>query len=234
MLLPAYLCHVGRSLGTEVEAKLSEGLRQTSSACQGMLVPSVEYLCHVGGGLGTEVEAQLGEGLRQAALQVLLDVGRLARASGPHHQAVLVAAHQLIQQEGVAHCVHRGHNDVGVLCFRGDGGGVQEVGPGDPLDSGLVEGEGIDGLAVWEELGDLDWRCLCIAGHSDNRQLRPGGMILTLTGGWWYAAHGEAVCIGKPGYIDITMTWVIYTTNIWQTGTSCARCCGTCVMQFAI
>ena len=68
-----------------------------------------------------------------------------------------MAAHQLVQQEGVAHSVHSGHNDVGVLSLLGDGSRVYELSPGDPFYPGLVKGEGVDSLAFWEDLGDLDW-----------------------------------------------------------------------------
>lgn len=83
------------------------------------------YLSHVGRGLGTEVEEQRHKGVRQAALQVPLDVGGLASACGAHQQAMLAAAHQLVYEKAVAHGVHSGDNDVGVLSISGDWGGVQ-------------------------------------------------------------------------------------------------------------
>ena len=91
---------------------------------------------------------------------MFLDVGSLASPCGAHQQAMLVAAHQLVYQEGVPHCVHSGNNDVGVLSVSWDGSGVQQVAPGDPLELGLVEGEAVDGFALWEDLGDLDRSCL--------------------------------------------------------------------------
>ncbi len=69
---------------------------------------------------------------------------------------MLVAAHQLVYQEGIPHCVHSRNDDVGVLSVSWDGGGVQQVAPGDPLELGLVEGETVDSFALWEDLGDLD------------------------------------------------------------------------------
>lgn len=118
------------------------------------------HLSHVGRGLSAEVEEQGHKGVRQAPLQVFLDVGSLASPCGAHQQAMLVAAHQLVYQEGVPHCVHSRDNDVGVLSVSWDGGGVQQVAPGDPLELGLVEGETVDGFAFWEDLGDFDRSCL--------------------------------------------------------------------------
>ena len=125
----------------------------------------MSYLSHVGRGLRTEVEEQRHKGVGQAALQVLLDVGSLASASRAHQQAVLLAAHQLVQEEGVTHSVHSGNNDVGVFSISWDGGGVQELPPGDPLELGLVKGEAVDRLAVWEDLGDLDGCCLQVSSR---------------------------------------------------------------------
>lgn len=118
------------------------------------------HLSHVGRGLSAKVEEQGHKGVWQAPLQVFLDVGSLASPCGAHQQAMLVAAHQLVYQEGVPHCVHSGNNDVGVLSISWDGGGVQQVAPGDPLELGLVEGETVDGFAFWEDLGDFDRSCL--------------------------------------------------------------------------
>ena len=92
------------------------------------------HLSHVGRGLRAEVEEQGHKGVWQPPLQVFLDVGGLASPCGPHQQAVLVAAHQLVYQEGVPYCVHSRNNDVGVLSVSWDGGGVQQVTPGDPLE----------------------------------------------------------------------------------------------------
>lgn len=91
---------------------------------------------------------------------MFLDVGGLPSAGGTHQEAVLVATHQLVKQKGVAHCVHSGYNDVGILSISWDGGGVQQLPPGDPLELGLVKGEAIHCLPIWEDLGDLDRRCL--------------------------------------------------------------------------
>ncbi len=114
------------------------------------------HLSHVGRGLSAEVEEQGHEGVWQAPLQVFLDVGSLASPSRAHQQAMLIAAHQLVYQEGVPHCVHSRNDDVGVLSVSWDGSGVQQVAPGDPLELGLVKGEAIDSFALWEDLGDFD------------------------------------------------------------------------------
>jgi len=119
-------------------------------------VSAQAHLSHVGRGLSAEVEEQGHEGVWQAPLQVFLDVGSLASPSRAHQQAMLIAAHQLVYQEGVPHCVHSRNDDVGVLSVSWDGSGVQQVAPGDPLELGLVKGEAIDSFALWEDLGDFD------------------------------------------------------------------------------
>ena len=118
------------------------------------------HLSHVGRGLSAEVEEQGDEGVWQAPLQVLLDVGSLASASGAHQQAVLVAAHQLVYEEGVTHSVHSRNDDVGILSVSRDGGRVQQVAPGDPLELGLIKGEAVDGFAFRENLSDFHRCCL--------------------------------------------------------------------------
>ena len=90
-------------------------------------------------------------------MQVFLDVGSLARACRTHQQAMLVAAHQLVYEEGVAYCVHSRHDDVGVLSISWDGCGVHELCPRDPFVPGLVKCEAIHSFAVWKDLCELDW-----------------------------------------------------------------------------
>ena len=139
------------------------------------------HLSHVRRGLGTEVEEQRHKGVGQAALQVPLDVGSLAGACGAHQQAVLAAAHQLVYEEGVAHSVHGGDYDVGVLSISWDGGGVQQLPPWDPLELGLVKGEAVHCLAIWEDLCDLDGRCLQKGVlHCCRRLLLACDMLLSL------------------------------------------------------